>query len=133
MAALRCIPLAIRTAADQARLALLGQEVGELELIEIDGPQVGMAELYEAGVEIVGDEQSGSAPAIDRVDARARLRHDAGIGLSPAIEPARGRLGRLIRPQGDRTEAVLPERSVEACLPGRELTADFRAKVLHRF
>lgn len=46
-----------REAADPGRLALLRQESGELELVEVvDGPDIGMGEVDDARVEVAGDE-----------------------------------------------------------------------------
>src|SRR6202011_2853568 len=130
--ALLRVPLAVCATADQARLTLPRQERGKLELVEVDGPNIGMAELDQAGVEVVGDEQPGIAVAIRRIDAGARLWHGPGIGLRPAGEPRRRRLRRLIGAEDDRSEPLVADRFVEVGLPGGELPADLGAKILRR-
>src|SRR5215831_8979252 len=110
VAALRCMPFARRARAWEERLAherlaLPRQESRKLELVEVGGRDVGMAELNRSGREIVGDEQAGIAPAIHRIDAGARLRRGAGIGLRRASEPRRRRLRRLIGPKRARAKS----------------------------
>src|SRR5438128_12092587 len=115
------VPLAERSAAGQPRLTMLREKRRELKLIEIDGLDVGVAELDGADVQVGGHEQAGIAGAGGRVDAGARLRRGARIGARPAIEPGRGRLRRAIGTERGRTEPLLAQRSRHRRAPGDEL------------
>src|ERR1700681_3811326 len=88
-----------------------------------------MTELDGTGVEICGHKQAGIARAVGRIDAGARLRRGAGVGLRPAIEPRRHRLGRPVGPHDGRTKSLPAERFVESGLPRGELSRDLGMQI----
>src|SRR5205807_5313979 len=118
----------------QRRVILAGRDGHEilmaaLRRVPLAVIDMRMAELDPTGTEIVGDKQRAVAPAVGRIDARARLRNDAGVGVGPAIEPGRRRFRRPIGPESDRPESALHEGLIKAHLPELELAADLRAEI----
>src|SRR5262245_19791331 len=111
VATLGRVPLAGGAAAGKAWLAMLGEQRRKLKLIEIDGLDVGMAELDGADVQIRRHEQARIARARGCVDACARFRRGARIGARPATEPGRDHLGRTIGAERRRTKSLLAQRS----------------------
>src|SRR5215472_3782528 len=129
VAAFRRVPFAKGPAAQQARVALLAQDRGQLKLVEINRADIGVVDLDRAGVQVGSDEQAGVAGASCGINTGPRLRNRSRVGIRPAIEPGCSRSRRPVRSDRIRTKSLFGEGLVEPGSRGLQLARDFGAQV----